>query len=145
MPRGERLCSPKWHWEWSADIKHSSHLPPTSQPGPLRIASPGYFERVDTQRDKTEMNSRGKKHLRERTEVGDSKDSLSVWVLKNQRTRGSKEWEGRKRRNKSETLSTWCRCETHLTSRRAFVADACVPLLWWAPNLLVLTDRSIAT
>jgi hypothetical protein len=45
---------------------------------PLRIASPRYFELVDTQRDKTEMNTEEKDFRERKNELGYSKDSLSA-------------------------------------------------------------------
>lgn len=146
MQWGKRLCSPEWHWAWSTDIKHDSYLPPKSQSVPLRIARPGYFEPVDTQRDKTEMNSGEKKDFRERkTKIGYSKDSLSVWALRNERTRGHKEWDGRKVR-KSVMISAHgiaMRLTYHSWELWWLIPVCHLP--WWPPNLLVLIDRSVAT
>lgn len=48
----------------------------------LGIPSQGYFKLVEAQREKTEMNSREKKDLRERTvEIRYLKEILSIWAL----------------------------------------------------------------
>lgn len=78
-----------------------------SQPVTLGHPSQGYFNLVETQRGKIEMNSREKTDLRERRhEIRYLKDILCVQVLRKKRSYWSGEQEGRNTGSKSFRIST---------------------------------------